>query len=57
MADPPAPAARSGANRRTLDPSTAYQVHDQPGVRATVFVADALLVRGRHPETTPRSRR
>ena len=35
----------------SLDPGTAYQVHDQPGVRETVFVADALLVRGRHPDT------
>ena len=31
---------------RVLDPLTAYQVKDQPGVQPTAFVADSLLVRG-----------
>ena len=48
--EPPSSGPRTGPRRRTLDPDTAYQVHDQPGVRETVFVVDALLVRGRHPE-------
>jgi len=38
-------------NVRVLDPLTAYQVKDQPGIKPTVFVADTLLVRGRHPDT------
>ena len=49
--EPPFAGPRPGPRRRTLDPETADQVHDQPGVRETVYVADALLVRGRHPDT------
>jgi hypothetical protein len=48
---PPSAGPRPGPRRRTLDPETADQVHDQPGVRETAYVADALLVRGRHPDT------
>ena len=49
--EPRSVGSSAGSRRRVLDPGTAYQVHDQPGVRETVYVADALLVRGRHPDT------
>ena len=46
------PLTRPGVSETLLlDPSTAYQRKDQPAPRPTAFVADALLVRGRHPDT------
>src|SRR3712207_9017993 len=52
-ASPPAGARSVPASVqvRFLDPLTAYQSTVQGGVQPTAFVADTLLVRGRHPRT------
>src|SRR3712207_27878 len=42
--------SREYLNVRVLDPLSAYRIKGQGDLQATAFLADTLLVRGRHPE-------
>jgi hypothetical protein len=57
--EPPglAPTDPVGAKVLVLDPSTAYRTKTGADPRPTTFMADALLVRGRHPATWDALRR
>src|ERR687894_561716 len=43
--------SREYLNVRVLDPLSAYRIKGQRELQATAFLADSLLVRGRHPAT------
>src|SRR5215213_2159564 len=43
--------SREYLNIRVLDPLTAYRIKGQDSLQPTAFLADSLLVRGRHPGT------